>query len=145
MMPEAQPHPYHHHQPSPPLSIPSPLMMDKHRQTPLPLHPLMTPPLPPVNAPVMPMTPPHSINSNMSMTPPHSNENICPEEPVLPQAKQQRVPSQPQQITSFKQEVDVLQPLLDDNIQVKQPPAAHENYMPVFNAHVDDTKMNKVS
>ncbi|CAG9814243.1 unnamed protein product [Phaedon cochleariae] len=72
MMHQDMPSPYPpHHQPSPPLSIPSPHMMDQqHRHTPHPLHQL--------TAISMPMTPPHS-NSNMSMTPPHSNENMPPD------------------------------------------------------------------
>ncbi|XP_074040313.1 uncharacterized protein isoform X3 [Leptinotarsa decemlineata] len=70
MMQDIPPSPYHH-QPSPPLSVPSPLMMDKHRQTPHPIHSMSNT--------SMPITPPHS-NSNMSMTPPHSNENIPPDE-----------------------------------------------------------------
>ncbi|CAG9855892.1 unnamed protein product [Phyllotreta striolata] len=73
MMPDMQ-SPYHHHQPSPPLSTPSPLMMDQHRQTPgHSIHP--------INAISMPITPPHS-NSIMPMTPPHSNDSLPPDEPL---------------------------------------------------------------
>ncbi|CAH1954239.1 unnamed protein product [Acanthoscelides obtectus] len=79
--------PYHssqmasHHQPSPPLSIPSPLL--ESSQTPLQALNGLTPPHSmPVTPPFhhqgigVPITPPLS---NVSMTPPHSNENVPPD------------------------------------------------------------------
>ncbi|XP_050504378.1 uncharacterized protein LOC126883174 [Diabrotica virgifera virgifera] len=98
--------PYHHHQPSPPLSIPSPMMMDKHRQT--PVHHIHN-----VNSISMPMTPPHS-NSIMAMTPPHSNENVPPDEPL--HLKEKMMPQDFQHLAP-KQTVEAPQPLMENNVQ----------------------------
>ncbi|XP_028138265.1 transcription factor Sox-1a-like [Diabrotica virgifera virgifera] len=98
--------PYHHHQPSPPLSIPSPMMMDKHRQT--PVHHINN-----INFMSMPMTPPHS-NSIMAMTPPHSNENVPPDEPL--HLKEKMMPQDFQHLAP-KQTVETSQPLMENNMQ----------------------------
>ncbi|CAG9835466.1 unnamed protein product [Diabrotica balteata] len=98
--------PYHHHQPSPPLSIPSPMMMDKHRQT--PVHHIHN-----INPISMPMTPPHS-NSIMAMTPPHSNENVPPDEPV--HLKEKMMPQDFQHL-DVKHTVEAPQPLMENNVQ----------------------------
>lgn len=104
MLQDVPPHHYHH-QPSPPLSVPSPLMMDKHRQTPHPMMPLGNPspiplnnsspmplnnaspmplnnasPMPLNNSSPMPLTNsspmPLNISSPLPLTPPHSNQNL---------------------------------------------------------------------
>ncbi|KAG5889659.1 hypothetical protein JTB14_028937 [Gonioctena quinquepunctata] len=109
--------PPYHHQPSPPLSIPSPLMMDKHRQTPHPMHSM--------NAVSMPMTPPHS-NSNMSMTPPYSNENIPPDELALSAAFMKTSPPE-EGCFEAKPSLEALQPLMENN-NAQQ----HGEYMPMY-------------
>lgn len=56
MLQDVPPAHHYHHQPSPPLSIPSPMMMDKHRQTPHPMMPLSNPsPMSLNNASPMPL------------------------------------------------------------------------------------------
>ncbi|CAH1105434.1 unnamed protein product [Psylliodes chrysocephalus] len=96
--------PYHHHQPSPPLSIPSPMMLDQHRHTPI-SHPIHS-----INSIPMPMTPPHS-SSIMSMTPPHSNENIPPDDQFH---LKEKVGSDDGE---SKHQMESTQPLMENNIQ----------------------------
>ncbi|XP_057667611.1 uncharacterized protein LOC130900762 isoform X6 [Diorhabda carinulata] len=102
MMPDMQA-PYHH-QPSPPLSIPSPMLIEKHRRT--PVHPIH------INPISMPMTPPH--NSIMSMTPPHSNENVPPDESM--HLKDKVLHDNFGQLES-KHTIEPSQPLMENNVQ----------------------------
>ncbi|XP_056648534.1 uncharacterized protein LOC130452988 isoform X2 [Diorhabda sublineata] len=102
MMPDMQA-PYHH-QPSPPLSIPSPMLIEKHRRT--PVHPIH------INPISMPMTPPH--NSIMSMTPPHSNENVPPDESM--HLKDKVLHDSFGQLES-KHTIEPSQPLMENNVQ----------------------------
>ncbi|XP_072389229.1 uncharacterized protein [Diabrotica undecimpunctata] len=135
--------PYHHHQPSPPLSIPSPMMMDKHRQT--PVHHIHN-----INPISMPMTPPHS-NSIMAMTPPHSNENVPPDEPV--HLKEKIMPQDFQHL-DVKHTVEAPQPLMENNVQhqneygnsvfgasvgVNQQQSHHQQF-----EKMEDTKMKRI-
>ncbi|KAJ8948928.1 hypothetical protein NQ314_008330 [Rhamnusium bicolor] len=120
------------HQPSPPLSIPSPMMMDKHRQTPHALHQ--------VNSTSLPMTPPLS---NISMTPPHSNENVPPDETLHHQHIGKTIT---EETFESKHIIDSVQPLMENNNM------QHEPFMPVYGQSVvtqsqfekiEDVKMKK--
>lgn len=122
------------HQPSPPLSIPSPMMMDKHRQTPHALHP--------VNGAALPMTPPLS---NISMTPPHSNENVPPDDGL--HSHQVCKSTGAEEAFESKHIIDQVQPLMENNMQ------QNEGFMPVYEQNlvpqqqfekVEDVKMKKV-
>ncbi|KAJ8918340.1 hypothetical protein NQ315_008033 [Exocentrus adspersus] len=120
------------HQPSPPLSIPSPMMIDKQRQTPHALNP--------VTSSSMPLTPPLS---NISMTPPHSNENVPPEESL----QMCKPTGGAEDCFEPKHMIDpCVQPLMENNMQ------QNDGFMPLYGQNlatqfekVDDAKMKKVS
>ncbi|KAJ8977932.1 hypothetical protein NQ317_002906 [Molorchus minor] len=125
--------PPYQHQPSPPLSIPSPMMMDTHRQTPHVFHP--------VNCASMPITPPLS---NISMTPPHSNENVPPDDGLH---QNQMAKSTQEESYDSKQMMESVQPLMENrNLQ------QNDSFVPIYGGQIapqqfekmEEVKMKKV-
>lgn len=161
MLQDVVPPHHYHHQPSPPLSIPSPMMLDKHRQTPHPIMPLRKPtPIPPINntppmpmtntSPMpltnhspMPMTSPHSI-SNLPLTPPHSNENISSDDTLQQQTIIEKIISEERNLSTNEELVEHAVDSIVDNNNLQrqhlrqQQISQHTNeFMPVYAPEVD--------